>query len=96
MRPLNHLILTANVELFGNGSGCVNHCVLAPLERMAAVAEAYDARLELFVEALEFCAMEASPEHSKVIADVKRALADLLRRGHKLQLHLHPQWHGAI
>ena len=62
---------------------------------MAAVAEAYNARLELFVEALEFCAMEASPEHSKVIADVKRALADLLRRGHKLQLHLHPQWHGA-
>ena len=95
MRRLNHLILTADVELFGNGSGCVKHCVLAPLERMAAVAEMHNARLELFVEALEFCAMEASPEHSKVIADVKRALAELLRRGHKLQLHLHPQWHGA-
>jgi hypothetical protein len=95
LRRLNHLILTVDVELFGNGSGCVNHCVLAPLERMAAVAEAHNARLELFVEALEFVAMGASPEHAKANADVKRVLADLLRRGHKLQLHLHPQWHGA-
>jgi hypothetical protein len=95
LRPLNHLILTVDVELFGNGSGCVNYCVLAPLERMAAVAEAHNASLELFVEALEFRAMEASPEHSNAIADVKRALADLLRRGHRLQLHIHPQWHGA-
>jgi hypothetical protein len=95
LRPLNHLILTVDVELFGNGSGCVNQCVLAPLERMAAVAEEHNARLELFVEALEFAAMEASPEHGKTIADVRRVLADLLRRGHKLQLHLHPQWHGA-
>lgn len=92
----NHLILTVDYEVFGNGSGCIRHCVCAPLERMAQIAETYGARLEIFVEAVEFAAMEQSSDHAEAVVAVKQQLSDMLSRGHGIQLHIHPQWEGAI
>ena len=93
-RP-HHLILTVDLEVFGNGSGCVQQCACAPLERMARLVEAYGARLEIFVEAIEFAVMEGDPAHADTVRAVKRQLADMVRRGHQLQIHIHPQWDGA-
>jgi hypothetical protein len=95
VRDSGHLILTVDYELFGNGSGSLEHCVTAPMERMAAVAERHGARMEIFVEALEFDAIERSGREPRGIAAVKHQLAELVARGHLLQLHLHPQWEGA-
>ncbi len=95
MPAVEHLILTVDYELFGNGSGNVVDCVTKPLERMADVAERHGARLEIFVEALEFDAMERSGMQHEAIMAVKSQLAQLVDRGHSLQLHLHPQWSGA-
>lgn len=95
MHGAKHLILTVDYELFGNGSGSLLHCVIIPLERMAAIAERHGAKLEIFVEALEFAAIERSAPQAERIATVKRQLSDMVRRGHRLQFHLHPQWHEA-
>jgi len=95
MPGMSQLILTVDYELFGNGSGSCRRCASDPLERMARLVERYDGRLEIFVEALEFAVMERSPDHAGAVAVVKRQLADMLARGHRLQLHIHPQWDEA-
>lgn len=95
MGSTQHLILTVDYELFGNGSGSLQHCVTTPLDRMAAIAEGHGATLEIFVEALEFQAIEHSTLQRHAMAAVKSQLADMVRRGHSLQLHLHPQWNEA-
>jgi hypothetical protein len=91
----NQLILTVDFEVFGNGSGSVSHCACKPLDRMARLVESHDGRLEIFVDALEFAVMETAPSHAALIANLKQQLGDMVRRGHHLQLHVHPQWDGA-
>ena len=96
MRRRDHLIITVDYELFGNGTGCVDPCLCEPLERMARLVEQYGGRLEIFVEALEFLAMEKEPVFADALAAVKRQLLDMVQRGHRLQVHIHPQWQHAV
>lgn len=92
MAPV-HFIPTVDVEIFGDGSGCVQGCVVDPTRALLDVAERHGARLTLFVDALGFSVMDrATPEEVKPLRDL---LAEALGRGHPLALHLHPQWSGA-
>lgn len=92
----HHLILTIDYELFGNGSGCLEHCVVEPTQTCLTILQDYEATLSFFVDATEFIALKQFSKYfenglQKVENQLKRA-ADA---GHSLQLHLHPQWIGA-
>ncbi len=87
-----HLILTVDYEVFGNGSGCVNACVLAPSQRMLAIANRFSAHLSFFVEALEFDRMQRIKTLQKPVQAIQRQLRSAVQQGHDVQLHLHPQW----
>lgn len=89
------LILTVDYEIFGNGLGCVDACVVAPARRMMEIAESFGTPLTFFVEVMEFASMESEPETASQAEAVTTQLRDALRRGHDLQLHLHPQFAGA-
>ncbi len=92
LRP-HHLILSLDYEVFGDGSGCVDSCLVAPTEAIASIAEEFGAPVSLFVEALElerFSCFAMSRQDA-----VRRQLEALVNAGHKLELHLHPQWLGA-
>ena len=91
----SHLILTVDYELFGNGSGCPLKCVVAPTERILSIAERFSAPVTLFVEALEYMAMEREPATCAQAEAVKEHVQSALKRGHDVQLHLHPQWVNA-
>ena len=67
----DHLILTADYEVFGDGSGDVSACVVEPTEAMLSVAARHGAPVTLFVESLEFDAMRRA-------APVRRGLAERL------------------
>lgn len=95
MTPNPHLILTVDYEIFGNGLGCVDACVLAPARRMMGIVEAFGAPLTFFVEAVEFAAMESESKTASQAEAVLDQMRDALRRGHEVQLHLHPQFAGA-
>jgi len=58
---------------------------------MLKIAECFEAPITLFVEALEFIAME------RLCGDyrVRDQLQGALKNGHDAQLHIHPQWLGA-
>ncbi|RLJ22075.1 hypothetical protein DJ030_02570 [bacterium endosymbiont of Escarpia laminata] len=89
------LILTVDYEVFGDGSGQPRPCVLESTERILAIAESRGVPLTLFVEALEFAAMEREPACQAQSDAVRLQLTEALARGHDLQLHLHPQWWDA-
>jgi len=87
------LITTVDHEVFGNGSGCLDACVINPLNQMMETASGFEAPLTIFVEALEYMAMEeAGIQGVDMIAN---QLSTAVREGHNLQLHIHPQWLGA-
>lgn len=90
------LIFTTDYEIFGNGSGCVEKCMIAPTESMAALLENNGARLTLFVDVCEYWAFEAEYAKGNLTKDwagmIKAQLQDLAKRGHDVQLHFHPQW----
>lgn len=86
-----HLILTVDYELFGNGSGCLDSCVIKPAESMMQIAESFKAPITFFVEALEFISFATHLNDNRACKQLKHALI----RGHDLQLHIHPQWDKA-
>ncbi|MBI1194365.1 MAG: hypothetical protein GC138_00760 [Gammaproteobacteria bacterium] len=91
-----HIICTVDHEVFGNGSGCVDRCVVAPMDRCLAEMDRHKAILTFFVDAPEFSAMRmAGGRCAEDAAQVEAQLADAANGGHKVQLHLHSQWLGA-
>ncbi len=96
------LLLTVDYEVFGNGSGDVRSHMVDPTERMARICEKFGMPLTVFFEVEEFLAFER--ERDKLIdvlgydpaAEVRAQSLDLIRRGHDLQLHLHPEWVGSV
>ena len=90
-----HLILTVDYEVFGNGSGCVNKCVIEPVERMMHIAETFYAPLTFFVEAMEFQAMHGTKQFREASIKVSDQIKSAVKNGHDAQLHLHPQWTNA-
>lgn len=95
MATLN-LIITADYEIFGNGSGSVDNCMIAPAEKMMGIAEKHGARICLFVDVCEYWAFKDVFEKGLSQDDnalkVENQLKDAIKRGHDVQLHFHPQW----
>ena len=98
---MRHVLLTIDYEIFGNGSGDVRQHVVDPTERMARIAERYQKPLVIYVEVEEYLAFQRHAteltsalgyDPARLIRDQMR---DLARRGHDVQLHIHPEWHGA-
>ena len=90
------LIFTTDYEIFGNGSGCVEKCMIAPTNSMVSILEKYGAKLTLFVDVCEYWAFEREFIRGTLKDDwaemIRSQLQDLAKRGHDIQLHFHPQW----
>ena len=88
-----HLILSLDYEVFGDGSGCLDRCLVDPTDACLAVADAWEAPLSLFADALELASFADLGDSAYTrVAD---QLARVVGSRHNLQLHLHPQWQDA-
>lgn len=89
-------IFTTDYEIFGNGSGCVEKCMIEPTDRMAAILESANAKLTIFLDVCEFWAFEEEYAKGNLKEDwsglIRSQLQRLVYRGHDVQLHFHPQW----
>ncbi|MCX6868262.1 MAG: hypothetical protein NTV46_19060 [Verrucomicrobia bacterium] len=96
------LLLTVDHEIFGNGVGDVRRHMVEPTERMARISEQFGMPLTVFFEVEEFLAFERERENLLDVwgydpaAEVRAQAIDLVKRGHDLQLHLHPEWVGSV
>ena len=95
------LVLTVDYEIFGNGTGDVRQHVTEPTERMCRIAEKSGMPVTVFFEMEEYLLFQQHREALQRLlgydpaAEMRRQAADLVRRGHDVQLHLHPQWFEA-
>lgn len=91
-------ILTADYEIFGNGSGCVKKCMIDPTEKILSICDKYSAKLTLFVDVCEYWAFKEAAANNLFDNEefphvlIEQQLQDAIRRGHDIQLHFHPQW----
>lgn len=92
------LLLTADYEIFGDGGGCVQKCLIQPSERLMKICESVGARITFFVDVCEYWAFR-SCEDAGILPEgycpgtwIETQIKDALKRGHDIQLHIHPQW----
>ena len=93
------LLLTCDYEVFGDGSGDINECVIAPANRLMDICEKYNARITFFVDVCEYWAFKDVEEKGgfedknyKPATIIENQLKKIIQRRHDVQLHLHPQW----
>ena len=101
-RALLHCIVTVDYELPAGGRGDVRYHMIEPTARLLDVCEAHDARLTVMAEVGEIQAFEGQSREAYAAAsgyepseEIRGQLVSAVRRGHDVQLHLHPQWRGA-
>jgi hypothetical protein len=97
MGKLN-IILTADYEVYGNGSGCIDKCVIDPSERITQLCDKYNAKVTYFVDVCEYWAFKEVQKSGKFengfdpAYKIEEQIKDFIKRGHDVQLHFHPQW----
>ncbi len=101
MNSKKTFLLGLDYELyFGAQTGGVEKCMLEPTEAIAALLEKYGFRLSLFVDVGYLCRTKSlMHNHARLRHDytaVVSQLREFLRRGHDVQLHVHPHWEDAI
>lgn len=91
------LMLHDDWEIYGDGTGDPNELMFEPARRILDVCDRHGARYTFFAEIGQQLAMRsaAEAEHNRTAAVWEGLLRDAVRRGHDVQLHLHPQWLGA-
>ncbi len=93
-----NFILTADYEVFGNGSGDVRTCMIAPTKKLLDICDAAGAKVTLFVDVCElwaFLQVEKAGHWDMSYSAYDLIVAqilDAIKRGHDVQLHFHPQW----
>ncbi|MFB6257932.1 MAG: hypothetical protein ABEH38_04500 [Flavobacteriales bacterium] len=92
------LHLTCDHEVFGDGSGSIERCMIRPAERMMELCEKHGTRLTFFFDVCEYWAFREVQERNgfengeRPADRLEEHLKDIVRRGHDVQLHFHPQW----
>jgi hypothetical protein len=96
---MKKLLLTLDYELFGDGSGDVFKHIIYPTNTLIEVAEQFGAKITVFFEVVEYWRLKQEWENGNHMGynnnpaeAMKVQLIDMIRRGHDVQLHLHPQW----
>lgn len=95
-------ILTFDYELFGSGKGCVIKHLINPTNAILKELDVLGVKATFFVEQLEVDSI-ISLKHSFAIGTkeynnavlLEEQILDIVKRGHDVQLHLHPQWFNA-
>lgn len=89
------VIFSFDYELFfGERSGTVSKTLIEPTNMLMDCLESVGARGNFFIDYLMFREMEKLNDE-KAISDLrslKDQIQDMVRRGHRIELHLHPHW----
>ncbi len=93
-----NLIITADYEVFGNGSGDVMTCMINPTRNLLEICNSTSAKLTIFMDVCELWAFEEVEKNGQwdlgysPSNQIKTQLKEAIKNGHDVQLHFHPQW----
>jgi len=93
------IIISADYEVFGNGTGDVLSCLVSPTNELLRVCDEFGAKLTLFFEVVEWWAFKKAEAEGKLTQldyspaeSMKEQAQRAVANGHDVQLHPHPQW----
>ena len=93
------IVFTLDYEIQGNGEGCPYDLMVEPTRRMIDLFEHYGAKLTIMADVAEILKFKDYREqvgrddyYYEAIVD---QLREAVRRGHDVQLHLHPSYFNA-
>ena len=89
------IILSYDYELFfGDESGTIEKSLIHPTNSILDTMDKYNLKGNFFIDYLMFKYLEQNTdERSKSdLALLKHQIQDIVRRGHRIELHLHPHW----
>jgi hypothetical protein len=95
------VLLSLDYEIFGNGAGDVMRDVVRPTQRLLSLFDRYNTKVTIMLEVAEYWAFERYDRRLREdlgyspCDEIRAQVLDAVRRGHDVQLHLHPQWIGA-
>lgn len=93
------LIFTLDYEIHGNGDGCPQELMVAPTRRMLDLFDEYGAKLTIMADVAEILKFREFKEHygrdDYRYEAIAAQLREAIRRGHDVQLHLHPSYFNA-
>jgi len=96
------ILITVDYELFGNGEGDIHDHMIKPVEKLLAFLNNYDIPCTFFIETAEILAFQRAIDSGRADAPLKEAyhstieqIKEMVRLGHDIQLHYHPQWSEA-
>lgn len=93
------ILFTLDYEIHGNGEGCPYELMVQPTNRMFDQFDQYGAKLTIFADVAEI--LKFKEYYDKTGDDkyysnaIENQLQDAIRRGHDVQLHLHPAFFNA-
>ena len=88
----NIILLTFDYELFLYKSGTVENCLIKPTDLLIEYFNKFNIKATFFVDILFYNLISKRPDFSEQALLIKNQLQRLLKDGHRLELHLHPQW----
>jgi hypothetical protein len=94
-----HILITLDYELRAGGCGDVRRLMIEPTARLLDACEEHGAKATVMLEVAELWAFEQdrnagykqSLGYDPVVL-IREQLTDVVRRGHDVQLQIHPQW----
>ena len=96
------IAVTVDYELFSNGQGDLSTHILSPTEQLLQTAAALHIPLTFFIEMGEILAFEQVAQsdqtgdtYKQQVQQIRAQIGRMVRLGHDVQLHYHPQWHQA-
>ena len=92
------ILLTLDYELFlGERTGTVEKCLVQPMRQMLQQVDEFGVKFTLFADAAYLYRLrELSGQYATLNTDLqtmKGELQLLVKSGHDVQLHIHPQWY---
>jgi peptidoglycan/xylan/chitin deacetylase (PgdA/CDA1 family) len=89
------LSLTFDYEIYGDGYGSIEELIIKPTNKLIHICEDFDIKATLFVEVAELLKMKEIYYYQKELNKIEGQLKSLHKRGHDIQLHIHPWWFNA-
>jgi len=93
------VILSLDYEIHGNGSGDSYELMVEPTERLLKLCDRYNAKVTIMADVAEILKFREHAETTRQDAYHYSAivcqLSDAVRRGHDVQLHIHPSYFNA-
>lgn len=89
------VLLSYDYELFfGDRSGTVEKTLIYPTYRLLDIMESCGFRGDFFVDwqMLKYMHMQDDQVAQRDYALLEEQLRDIIRRGHRIELHIHPHW----